>query len=86
MPSERIQRRIERLLDEAETAADAEDWGLVRRKAAEVLGLNPENEDAPALSRAADNVLGVANSGGLLDEPAEPPVAESVQESRFLPV
>ena len=62
MPSERIQRRIDRLLDGAEAAADAEDWTLVRRKAAEVLGLDPENEDAPAMSRAAEKVLGAANS------------------------
>ena len=56
MPSERVQRRIDRLLDQAEEAADRQDWDTVRRIAAEVLGLDPENEDAPALVRAADNV------------------------------
>ena len=29
MASERVQRRIERLLDRAEEAADAKDWNLV---------------------------------------------------------
>jgi len=62
MPSERIQRRIDHLLDEAEAAADAQDWTLVRRKTAEVLGLDPDNADAPAMSRAAEKVLSSGNS------------------------
>ena len=56
MPSERVQRCIDRLLDQAEETADQQQWDTVRRLAAEVLGLDPENEDAPALARAADNV------------------------------
>ncbi len=49
-----MQRRIERLLDEGEAAADQQDWATVRRLAGEVLAIDPENEDAPALRRMAD--------------------------------
>jgi tetratricopeptide (TPR) repeat protein len=56
MPTERVQRRIDRLLDQAEEAADQQDWGTVARLATEVLGLDPDNEDAPALARAAEKV------------------------------
>ena len=31
MPSERIQRRIDRLLDEAEQAVAAQDWALAKK-------------------------------------------------------
>ena len=54
MPSEGIQRRIDRLLDEAEEAADDQDWSTVQRLADEVLGLDGGNEDAPALLGAAE--------------------------------
>ena len=37
MPSERIQRRIDRLLDQAEEAADRRDWSEVRELAREAL-------------------------------------------------
>jgi hypothetical protein len=53
MPSERIQRRIEAFLDQAEAASDASDWGEVAEKARAVLAMDPENEDAPVLLRAA---------------------------------
>jgi len=46
MPSERIQRRIDRLLDEVESAADSEDWQTVLRLTRQVLELDDENEDA----------------------------------------
>ena len=56
MPSERVQRRIGRLLDEAEAAADAQDWAAVRRLAREALGFDPEHADAAAFLGAADRV------------------------------
>jgi len=46
MPTERIQRRIDRLLDEAEQALDAADWARVDRLARHVLDLDAENADA----------------------------------------
>ena len=53
MPSDRIQRRIERLLDEAEEAADQRNWEEVGRLSRQVLALDGDNEDAPALISAA---------------------------------
>jgi hypothetical protein len=44
MPSERIQRRVDALLDRAEVAADARDWAEVEALAREMLGLDPTNE------------------------------------------
>ena len=61
MTSERIQRRIERLLDQAEESADKKDWSAVRETALEVLGLDPENADAQALIRSSDSVAGTSD-------------------------
>ena len=46
MATERIQRRIERLLDQVEEAADREDWENVHGLAQQVLDLSPDNVDA----------------------------------------
>ena len=46
MPSERIQRRIEALLDQADQAVDQLDWAAVLDRAQAVLRLDPENSDA----------------------------------------
>ena len=42
MPSERVQRRIDSLLYEAEAAIKRSDWVLVRDRATNVLALDPE--------------------------------------------
>ena len=59
MPSERIQRRIEALLDEADEAAAEPHWDRVRELADGVLRLDPENEDARAFLDAAVRDSGV---------------------------
>ena len=46
MASDRIQRRIERLLDQIEQEADEENWSRVRSLAEQVLGFAPDNCDA----------------------------------------
>ncbi|MCZ6539671.1 MAG: hypothetical protein O6922_07580, partial [Chloroflexi bacterium] len=46
MPSERVQRRIDRLLDQAEEAVDALDWERVREVSESVLVMDAGNEDA----------------------------------------
>jgi len=46
MTSERLQRQIDRLLDEAEKAVSAEDWARVTDLANRVLALDTENGDA----------------------------------------
>jgi phage-related protein len=48
MASERIQRRIERLLDQIEEAADRRDWPGVNRLAEDVRRLDPANSDGLA--------------------------------------
>ena len=64
MTSERAQRRIERLLDEADQAADREDWAVVRATAGNILAFDPENRDALAYLAAADRKLGTPSDVG----------------------
>src|SRR6266545_3514638 len=54
MPSERVQRHIDRLLDEIDACQSRGEWSVVREKAHEILDLDPENEDAAAFLRAVD--------------------------------
>ena len=60
MPSERVQRQIDRLLDEAEAAVSESNWTLARDRAQNVLAFDPENEDALAFLAAADRALGAS--------------------------
>ena len=46
MASERLQRQIERLLDEANETIAKEDWPAVVSRARAVLRIDPENSDA----------------------------------------
>ena len=57
MASERVQRQIDRLLDEAEAAIARFDWELVRQSAEAVLALSPDNIDAVTFLAAADRSL-----------------------------
>ncbi len=58
MVSERIQRRIDRLLDQIEEAADQRDWQAVLQLAQDVLRLEPENGDALTYLAAAERDSG----------------------------
>jgi hypothetical protein len=59
MPSERVQRRIDRLLDQAEEAVDALDWERVREVSESVLVMDAGNEDASSfLAVAVHNIDG----------------------------
>ncbi len=62
MPSERIQRRIDALLDEVDEAAGTLDWERVRELCDGVLRLDPENEDARTYLAAAERDTGVGVS------------------------
>ncbi|MBT6682151.1 MAG: hypothetical protein HOB07_08865, partial [Chloroflexi bacterium] len=62
MTSERVQRRIERLLDQAEEAADHRDWGRVAESVQMVLSVDPENADALAFQVMLENA-GISGSG-----------------------
>ncbi len=54
MASERIQRRVERLLDQIEEAMERLDWESVRSSALAVLALDADNLEASAFLGAAD--------------------------------
>ena len=54
MPSERIQRRIDGFLDEAEVAAGRRDWAAVLETARAVLAIEAENDDARAFFKMAE--------------------------------
>jgi hypothetical protein len=58
MPSERVQRQIDALLDEAEAATKQSNWALVRDRAQNALALDPENADARTYLAAADRAPG----------------------------
>ncbi|MBI2887946.1 MAG: hypothetical protein HYY02_12150 [Chloroflexi bacterium] len=57
MPSERIQRQIDRFLDEADQAMAHSDWARVQDRAENVLALDPENADAQTYLAAAQRRL-----------------------------
>jgi serine/threonine protein kinase len=84
--SERIQRRIERLLDQAETAADERHWQDVQSLAREVLSLDESNADAEALLQSATRMLGVQTTDDLSTPPdvtPHPVPATSAQPTSF---
>jgi len=59
MASERFQRRIGRILDQIEDAADRHHWADVRQGALDLFVFDPENEDAGNFLAAAQHALGV---------------------------
>ena len=58
MTSERVQRQIDRLLDEAEEALAQRDWEAVRDRVQDALALDPDNADARGFLAAAERALG----------------------------
>ena len=69
MASDRIQRRVERLLDQIEQEADQRNWQLVLELAREALGFAPDNTDAKAFLGVAEERLG---STSVVESPAVP--------------
>lgn len=59
MVSERTQRQIDRLLDEAEDAMRQLAWDTVRARVQAVLSLDPENQDARNYLAAAERAMGL---------------------------
>ena len=57
MATERIQRRIERLLDQIEQEADQQNWQRVLELAEEVLGFAPDDADAKSFLSVAQQRL-----------------------------
>ena len=62
MATERIQRRIARLLDQIEEAMEILDWESVRGTAQAVLALDGENLEALAFLGAAEKAAGVSSA------------------------
>ncbi len=62
MVSERIQRRVDRLLDQSEEDADADDWGTSAKRAREALNLDAANGDARLLLESAESMLDAQSS------------------------
>ena len=62
MASERIQRRIEILLDEADEVVAQSDWAVVLDRAPNGLRLDPDNKDALSYLAAAERDLASASS------------------------
>lgn len=77
MASVRIQRQIERLLDEAEAAVVERNWELVRERVVHILELDPDNVDAQSFAAAADR--------GLDNESGSKPVAPTASSGSVAP-
>ena len=82
MPSERVQRQIDRLLDDAEEAAEARDWTTMLSRAEAALELDPENGDAAAFASVARRGLADTTPPATEPEPSAPyPSASAVPDS-----
>ena len=57
MASDRVQLRIERLLDQIEEAADNREWDQVTELAKDILAFAPDNPDARTFLEAAERRL-----------------------------
>ena len=57
MVSKRFQRRIDRILDQIEDAADRREWAAVQQGALDLLVFDPANEDAKNFLAAAQQAL-----------------------------
>src|SRR5262245_8237144 len=80
MRSDRIQRRIDVLLDEADQAVADSNWALVRDRAENVLAFDPTNADAQAFLEAAERAL--ARPGALAARPTEPSAPDDAPAER----
>ena len=72
MVSERTQRRIDSLLDEAEEAIAQLDWQVVKSRAQAVSALDPTNPDAINYLAAAHRALSGSGTQATY-QPATPP-------------
>jgi len=79
MVSERLQRRIDHLLDQAEEAADREDWGTSATRAKEALAYDDANEDAKAILSVAEKMQ--TDDAATSDASSEPAATTAVEQS-----
>jgi Cdc6-like AAA superfamily ATPase len=78
VPSERVQRQIDRLLDDAEAALARRDWPRVHELSQDVLALDPENADARTF-------LDAAVRAGASPASASQPATKAEPEAQPLP-
>ena len=84
MASERVQRRIDRLLDQVEEAVDQLDWETVVARAQAVLALDPGNADAVNFLASAERALGDAtHPDGGHSKAIESPATNPTQPTSF---
>jgi serine/threonine protein kinase len=89
MASDRLQRQIDRLLDEADQAITEEDWSTVSSRARSVLAIDPENADGLAYLATADRAVGgtgpqsVAPTTPSAPTPASTPEPTSFADGRY---
>ena len=72
MASDRIQRQLDRLLDEAEEAMAKDDWATVISRAKAVLAIDPENGDGQAYLAASERALGASGAATASDAASAP--------------
>ena len=65
MPSDRVQRQIESLLDQAEAALAAQDWRAALQAAEAARGFDPDNSDAAAFVTAAERAIAAGGDSPL---------------------
>ncbi|MCH7625695.1 MAG: AAA family ATPase, partial [Chloroflexi bacterium] len=80
MAGERIQRQIDRLLDEAEEAFVQRDWDTLSNRAQDVLLLDSDNQDARAFLEAGEKAL-LASSGATSESTDAASTAEPLTSS-----
>jgi hypothetical protein len=83
MVSERLQRRIDALLDEAEQAADREDWPRVSDLAGRALKLDAANEDALGLMGIAGSEASTSPQHSDPPTPVAPSLPSSFVAGRY---
>ena len=85
MASERIQRQIDRLLDEAESAFAQRDWTALRERAQDTLILDPENRDALTFLTAAERAMEAGPGSASLAPQTETSSGEAPARTAILP-
>ena len=83
MLSERTQRHIDRLLDEADKAMAQRDWPLLRQHAEDVLLLDADNQDAHNFLTAAERALSAAAPRPAPS--AAPPLPQATAQGAAIP-
>ena len=72
MTTDRVQRRIQRLLDQIDEAEAARDWQLVLDLAKDVLGIEPENKEPRSYLESSQRRLGQAAGTPIAPPPSRP--------------